>query len=403
MLNSLKQKRTVLLSLIGLSLTSVCVWAYLMVNAPHQDSGNDRPSSPAVSDKKDDSKQEQATQEAAKSKDAASNEQKRSTNRSSTGGGLSQTEGGSGSSSETTTGGGGSSPSQPELLGWQLTSQNTGLAPHGLSCAGLPVYTGSAKPLSGTVISQKRIDMPLDLSNGDITIEKSCIQPPSVGLGLPTVTTTNYNICNPDCELTPSSITIRDSEFDGSLLSQQQSAFSIGFLGVGSLYRNYIHGFGSGIGIANAGLSISVTIEGNYVTGLTAYGDPSTTGNHSDAFTIRDFVTTSNPTRYAIIKNNRFNSNSGNDTGAFFVQQTWGDDIDNVLIGGNLLEGLGYQLVLDGNTYGNRLYVINNRFSGTGYGAAAMGGSGSGWGVWTNNFINNPSATDSRGTVVPRP
>lgn len=417
LLNALKQKRAIILTLAGLIIVGICVWVYFMMNPPHQSSNNDRPATSGSPEKKGANAQGQTPQEATKDKDDTSNakEQKSPTSNqpSATNDGSSQTGGSSGS---TSTGGGGgaatgsnsggssgSPPSQSELFGWRLTSQNTGLAPHGLSCGSLPLYAGSDKPASGTVISQKRIATPLDLSNGNITIEKSCIQPPSVGLGLPTVTTTNYNVCNPDCEVTPSSVTIRDSEFDGSHLSQQESAYSIGFLGVGSLYRNYIHGFGSGIGIANAGLSINVNIEGNYVTGLTAYGDPGTTGNHSDAFTIRDFITTSNPNRQAIVKNNRFNSSSGNDTGAFFIQQTWGDDIDNVLIEGNLLEGLGYQLQLDGNTYGSHLYVVNNRFSGTGFGAAAMGGSGVGWGSWTNNFINNPSASNNQGAVVPKP
>lgn len=337
-------------------------------------------------------------------KDAAKND-KKPENKPATGNkpSQSQTGGGGESSSGSTGGGGGTTPPQATLMGWQLTSQNTGLAPHGLSCDSLPLYTGSTKPVAGTTISQKRIQSGLDLSDGNITIEKSCIRPPSAGLGLPILTTTDYNDCNPDCAVAPNPITIRDSEIDGSLLSAQQSAYATAFIGVGSFYRNYIHGLGSGIAIMNAGLSASVTVEGNFVTGLTSYGDPGTTGNHSDAFTIRDFITTSNPNRRAIIKNNRFDCNSGNDTGAIFIQQTWNDNIDHVSIEGNLLEGGGYQLQLEGNTYGTHMSAVNNRFSGTGYGSAAMGGSGPGWGTWANNYINNPSAANNQGSVVSEP
>lgn len=321
----------------------------------------------------------------------------------STGGGGAQVPATNGGGGGTTIPGGSNPPGTSVLYGWQLTAQNTGLAPHGLSCNGLPLYTGPSKPSAGTVISQKRVETPLDLSNGNITIEKSCIRPTSVGTGLPIVTTTDYNNCNPDCGVTPSSVTIRDSEINGTSLGAEESAFATGFLGVGSLYRNYIHGMGSGIGIANSGTQISITIEGNYVTGLTAFGDPGTTGNHSDAFTIRDFITTSNPNRRATIINNRFNCDSGNDTGAFFIQQTWNDNIDYVAIEGNLLEGEGYQLALEGNTYGTHMSAVNNRFSGTGYGPALVQGSGPGWATWSNNFINNPSATNNQGAAVPKP
>lgn len=398
MLNFLKQKR-ILMVIAVVILVATGVAAYFVMRTSHQSPNSQEPSATSSSESGG-GKKEDASQDAPEKKEEQK-EQKSAGDKPANGGVSPQTNGGG----QTTTGGsgGGTSPPQTVLYGWLLTAQNTGLAPHGLTCSSLPLYTGSAKPASGTVISQKRIDSTLDLSNGNITIEKSCIQPTSAGLGLPITTTTNYNVCNPDCVVAPSPVTIRDSEIDGTLLSQQESAYATGFLGVGSLYRNYIHGLGSGIAIANAGTSFSVTIEGNYVTGLTAYGDPGTTGNHSDAFTIRDFITTSNPSRQAIVKNNRFNCSSGNDTGAFFIQQTWGDNIDNVLVEGNLLEGQGYQLSLEGNTYGNRMYAINNRFSGTGFGAATKSGSGPGWQTWSSNFINNPGAANHQGVVVPKP
>lgn len=72
------------------------------------------------------------------------------------------------------------------------------------------------------------------------------------------------------------------------------------------------------------------------MTDWRAWGDPATTGNHSDGFTVRDFP--AGPGRLLIVRNNRIDCDSGNDTGAFFVQ-TYGGNIDNVAASGNLLEG----------------------------------------------------------------
>lgn len=401
MFSALKQKRTiVILGVVGVLVVAGIIFAATRQSqkpgttnpaATQKDSGlqqnglNTQP----TEDKKDSTEEKKAPDPANPLRTGGSTQQPSTT----TGGG-----GGA-----TTSGGSNQPAPSGTLFGWQLTAQNTGLAPHGLSCNGLPVYSGPSKPSSGTVISQKRIEMPLDLSNGNITIEKSCVIPTSVGTGLPILTTTDYNNCNPDCAVAPNPVTIRDSEISGTQLGAEESAFATGFLGVGSLYRNYIHGMGSGIGIVNSGTQFSVTVESNYVTGLTAFGDPGTTGNHSDAFTIRDFVTTSNPNRRANIKNNRFDCNSGNDTGAFFIQQTWNDNIDYVTVEGNLLEGQGYQLSLEGNTYGTHMVAVNNRFSGTGYGAATVAGSGPGWATWSDNYINNPSVSSNQGAVVPKP
>jgi hypothetical protein len=88
---------------------------------------------------------------------------------------------------------------------------------------------------------------------------------------------------------------------------------------------------------------LSALVERNYITKLRAWGDPAADGNHSDAFTVRDFKDA--PGRQLLVRNNRFDRNSGNDTDAFFIQ-TYSGDFANVTAEGNLLEGGGYQLVL---------------------------------------------------------
>lgn len=293
------------------------------------------------------------------------------------------------------------------LAGWQLTPSNTGLAPHGLNCNSLPLYTGGGKPAAGAFISGKRIATTLDLSAGGITIEKSCIQPLSVGQGFPLTTTTDYNNCPSDCALTPTTVTIRDSEFDGSLISTASVGGACALLGIATMERNYIHDTGSGICMFNTGHTLDVTIAGNYVHRLRAFGDPAGSGSHNEAFTIRDFPTNSNPNRRMKITNNRLDSSSGNDTGAVFIQ-TYGGDINQVAFEGNLLEGYGYQLILSGgfgNIYGTAMSAVNNRFSGTGYGVGYVDrhGLSYGWGEWKENYLNNPSISGNKGSMVVEP
>ena len=245
----------------------------------------------------------------------------------------------------------GSEPGGDAVPGWDLTARTTGLAPHRLDCATLPTYTGSLRPASGTVISERRITGPLILSNGNITIERSCLQPTDIGSGMPVATTTD-----PDSgRITQAPVTIRDSEIDGSRLSDYDAAWATGFKGVANLKNNYVHDLGSGLAILDAGKVLDAEVSGNYVTDLRSWGDGGTSGNHSDGFTVRDFDSARTPGRSLLIRNNRFDSDSGNDTGALFIQ-TYSGDIDNVTVEGNLLEGDGYQLGLEarfGNTYQN--------------------------------------------------
>ncbi|WP_157683356.1 hypothetical protein [Microlunatus soli] len=247
----------------------------------------------------------------------------------------------------------------------------------------------------GTRISGVLITTPLNLSAGNIVLERSCIQPTSVGQGLPVLATTNYNTM----KVTTGRVIIRDSEIDGSKLRAKAAAQSTAFIGVADLARNYIHGLGSGIGLMNTGTSLDAVIERNYVTRLVAWGDPATTGNHSDAFTIRDFSAAKRSDRKLDVKNNRFDCRSGNDTGALFLQ-TYSGPIDNVLIEGNLLEGNNYQLQLNkmNSPYSN-IRAVNNRMTGTGYGPLSIQG-GEGFTQFARNYIFNPTAADKAGNSV---
>lgn len=286
---------------------------------------------------------------------------------------------------------------RPEF-GWAITADNVGLRSRGLSCAELAEYEGSGVVPRGTTISQKRITRPLDLSEGWITIERSCVQPVTVGRGLPAVTTTNLNTLT----TAQGPVEIRDSEFDGGRLEHELAAMSTAFVGAANVRNTYFHGFGSGIALIDTGDESDIVIEHNYVTDLLAWGDGAKDGNHSDAFTVREFSAAARPERRLVIRNNRFDCDSGNDTGALFVQ-SYAGPIDNALVQGNLLEGGGYQLGLNETNHPYQgLSAVNNRFTGTGYGPAYVQG-GAGWDEWKDNYLFAAGAGEARGKAVPRP
>ncbi|TAH33654.1 hypothetical protein EYC59_04610 [Candidatus Saccharibacteria bacterium] len=294
-----------------------------------------------------------------------------------------------------------SSTGAQELKGWELTPTNIGLAPFGLSCSTLPPYTGSNTPEAGTVISGKLISTNLYLIKGAVTIEKSCIRPTGSGPhGL--ISTWDPNNCPNSCATAKGQVIIRDSEIDGSLIPTQQIAYTGAFMGVGILERNYFHDIGSGIGFYNTGPTYTASAVNNYIHKLRAYGNAATTGSHNESATVRDYDISVNPNRQLTFRGNYMTSDSGNDTGALFLQ-AYSGFIGNVTVENNLLSGGGYQLILEYKNYGyGNLKSINNRYSGTGYGPGYVTG-GVGWAQWTDNYRYDATKTDGKGTAVNEP
>lgn len=282
--------------------------------------------------------------------------------------------------------------------GWELTAQNIGLAAQGLVCDQLEPYTGPQRPARGTTIYRKKITVPLNLYNGDITIDQSCVKPTNVGEHNDYLVTTTD--CSAACKAsTVGNVVIKDSEINGSALPTDASlGGSDGFIGVAKLYRNYLHSMGSGIAFFETGTVHDAYAENNYVRGLRHTGEA-----HHDGATIRDFRKNAANTRTVKFIGNRLDSTPTTtnewQTGALFIQPTW-VDIYNGTVQDNYLEGGGYNLRLmnAGGIYGN-MKSINNRFRPTEYGPSATD-SGFGWGTWTNNFRYCANCTDFRGTAV---
>jgi hypothetical protein len=296
-----------------------------------------------------------------------------------------------------------------ELKGWQLNSGNTGLAGVGIVPSSLPLYTGPAKPDAGTVITELRIDKTLDLSNGDVTIERCWIQPTSITRGLNVMVSYDNNNDPPTPAQSP--VTIRDCDIDGSLLTDEQVCQSTAFSGAGTIERNHIFAMGTGLGILHTSGTVPVMMRGNYIHDLRAFGDPTTTGSHNDGATIRDYTCPIDVCPDgAVFRNNRIACDSGNDTGAFFIQ-TYSGDIDHVHVENNLLEGGGYRLILEIHSagiyvYGRDMHAVNNRIAPWDWGPTYVETHGLvdyGWAEWSENYMSDETQPDNKGSIIDDP
>jgi hypothetical protein len=284
------------------------------------------------------------------------------------------------------------------LKGWQLDETNTGLTGAGIDKNTLPVYDGPLvgglwhEPPAGTVISLKRIDHPLSLIKGNITIDRCWIKPTAL-LPASFVYTFDFNNGNP----APDTSTVVDSDIDGTLLTDQQAAGQCAVDGLATVRRSNVFGMGTGIAVFAYGLNKNIDIEQNYVHDLRKYGDTAT-GSHNESFTIRGFVGAS-----LNVLDNRFISRTGNDSGAIFIQP-YADSIDNTLIDGNLLETYGWciPLMTQNHDYGTNMRATNNRFVDLGYGPGYVQG-GPGWAQWQDNYYDDPSSPGHKGRVAVQP
>jgi hypothetical protein len=270
-------------------------------------------------------------------------------------------------------------PEDKTLRGWQIDSTNTGLAGAGINRSSLELYTGPYNPPAGTIIREKLIKTGLDLSNGNITIERCAIFPSSIGKGMPIIGDNN----------TTSLVTIRDCDIDATAIDDV-SLLNFAFSGCGIVERCNIFGMGCGIWLKG---DAGPRAEGNYIHNLRA-----TTGFHVDGLTFRD-----NKGPMAEILNNHIETYTGYETGTILINDE--SYVDNLLVEGNLLEGYGSNLILASNSkrpHGTNLRAINNRFTPTGYGTGYVDG-GWRWLEWTDNYINDPSKPDNKGAQVPEP
>lgn len=288
------------------------------------------------------------------------------------------------------------SEAQTARSGWELNESNTGLKGVGIDrdtlplCPLKPDIYGWLRPAKGSVIREKRIENPICLESGNITIERCWIRlTVDPGAGMPGITDLDFNkmvACS-------SSVTVRDCDIDGTALADPNNTRE-GFPGVGSVgiwQRNNIYGVGCGWH-TSVGNGVPILVENNYIHHLRTG-----TTSHDDGLTIR-----SRSSPASLFVNNRIDANTIHCTGALFLQATFGF-IDSIYIEGNLLEGNGYNLILEWNGYGyGRIWAKNNRFNPVGYGTGYVAGGG-GWLGWQDMYLNDSTKVDNKGAAVAEP
>lgn len=285
------------------------------------------------------------------------------------------------------------------LDGWDLTPANVGLAGVGLVGASLPAYSGPATIPSGTTITEQRFTYPVNVSAGDITIERCFFQPTTI-LG--------EAICQGTYP--QGDITIGDCEIDGSLIPAAVREGAYGFQGGANLYRNYVHDVGIGIAMMSSTntrdfgeIPLNIVIENNYVHELFHYSD-----GHHEAGTVRDFVKNAANTRTMVWRGNYLDTDSPWASAGLFLQPT-AEDYHNVWLENNVFAGNGWNLSLSDNSglglaYSN-FHATNNRFREgliEWYGPTALEG-GPGWTTWENNRMYDANQPDAAGTLVAEP
>lgn len=278
------------------------------------------------------------------------------------------------------------------MKGWELTPSNVGLAPLGLSCDSLTAYTGPNVIPAGTTITNRRFTSQVDVSAGNIVIEKSCFKPTTANVGL----VEGYY---PQGE-----ITIRDSEFDGSLVPPAARESAFGFTGGANLLRNYVHDVGLGIGMVSStntrdqgSTPEHILIKNNYVHRLFHYNDA-----HHEAATIRDFVPNAANTRTMRWVGNFLDSDSEYVSGGMFIQPTF-ESIHNVWLEDNVFAGEGFNLwsTDSGCCVTRNVHVINNRMkAGPREWYGPVHHEGPGFVEWRDNSLYDATKTDARGAVV---
>jgi hypothetical protein len=286
--------------------------------------------------------------------------------------------------------------SQTTLKGWQLNEFNTGLKGAGINrdtlqlCPLKPDIYGWLRPASGSVIRNCRIENPICLAAGNITIERCWVKfTVDPGAGMPAITDLDFNRMIP-CS---SSVTVRDCDIDGTALADPNNNRE-GFPTVGSVgvwQRNNIYGIGCGW-YTSIGNGLPILVENNYIHDLRTG-----TTSHDDGLTIR-----SRSSPVTLFVNNRIDANTIHCTGALFLQATFGF-LDSIYVEGNLLEGNGYNLILEWNRNGyGRIWAKNNRFKAVGYGTCYVAGGG-GWLGWEDMYLNDSTKVDNMGSVVDEP
>lgn len=271
----------------------------------------------------------------------------------------------------------------PEF-GWLLNASNTGIARHGLTISDMTPYTGPSQLPSG-IYDKMLFTFMVDTTNPNVTVTRSVFRPASEWIGGRIISQSSGQVNN-DGPSTKSRII--DCDITGEALSSTGQAWLTGVMGCGDVIGCNIHNLGSGVAtIWTYGSTFDVLIQSNYIHDLISTGNPATTGNHCDAYTVREFPQQTVPRKLEVLRN-RIECITANASGAVFIQPIYGN-IDNMTVEGNLLASNNWVMSIEVSHSSHTATApanINNRWSALGlptYGAITSAGP------WGNPELNN--------------
>jgi hypothetical protein len=202
----------------------------------------------------------------------------------------------------------------------------------------LPVFNGPVT--AGMTISMKKITVGLDLTSvPNVTLDRVWLAPQGARRAL----------------IFGSGTVIKDSDIDGSQMVQDERIAMYGSVsGTYAVERVRITGVSVGAWFDGSG---SGTMTDTYIHNL-----GSINAAHVDGFTRRGGTGT------LTINRSRIDASGNSVTGAFFLQNTWGDKIAGVTVKDTYLEGEGYVMTLENRGAGTSVGFDNVRVRSTGYG-----------------------------------
>ena len=248
--------------------------------------------------------------------------------------------------------------------GWQLTTSNTGLAGAGIARSSLPTFSGTVT--AGMTLSRVKITGALDLSSTpNVTLDRVWLAP-SGGF---------------DALTLGSGTVVKDSDIDGASMQQGSRVGIKGTVaGAYDISRTAITGMSVGAWLDGSGPG---TMSETYVHSMTGIN-----GSHMDAFTRRG------GTGALLISRSRLDASGPSVTGAFFLQNTWGDRIAGITLKDSYLEGGGFALTLENKGAGTAVGLDNVRIRSTGWGPITASG-GITYTAWNNVRVYDGSRLPS--------
>ena len=229
--------------------------------------------------------------------------------------------------------------------GWQLTASSTGLSGAGVDRNMLPVFSGAIT--AGMTLSRVKINSTVDLSTiPNVTLDRVWLRPTN---------SRNALIVGPGTVL-------KDSDLDGSGIGDGEriGIYSNTSSGTYSIQRVHITQMSIGAWLDGSG---SGSMSDTYIHDYTS------SGAHVDGFTRRA------GTGVLTISRCRIDTSQGYVTGAFFLQDTWGDAISGITIEDSYLEGEGYVFTLSNSGAGVSFGARNLRIRSVGWGPMTTGGA----------------------------